>query len=679
MVDRIAQKNKELGFDIKRDFPKLFWILRDFTLDLESNSAQEYLDKCLEDVPTDKINSEKDLADVKAKNKLRKQIKSCFKNRTCLAFGRPAADENVLKNIENDDQIRPEFKNDVDDLMKLLTISLVPKSANKSFLSGSVFFQFLEVLINELNSGETPMLSSAVERLLASESEEKTRKIFSSCTIALDTLRDRLPMAPSELAKKASDTVLDYQELLREGIGFIASKDVYAKQSKAFLKKTKEKVLELEAYNRTLIQEKTSNLIQSFEHALPPTAGIGGLELNDLAATLRPLYDTNFGSTASSETLDWRRITSFVTESVFAQFEAGAARATAQAANTVANIESNLQAANDANRRLKATIAELETGLDELRRGREIDRERAEDQVADAKDVEIKLLREKLSRLETRIEKEKESQLDYKKKITDLEGAIISNEDAITAKDSELQSLITKVKENERILEAYSKKVSGMQFEVTEENSSALFELIKRLAQSVELLNIEMRAKNQTRITILQRRLEERDKEINELLDDRAQAYRSIREEYNKKLAELTATNKKAFESLQKKRDEMAEQMRVYQAEIQEKRLQEIETKKLKQAQASQEERIVRLTKQVDELLESRELYESSILEMVSAREKVQNLTTREIDSLIECVTGVTKMVQKGEKVTLTYLRDRLRDETFKKLKPFLDLNKVKV
>lgn len=119
--------------------------------------------------------------------------------------------------------------------------------------------------------------------------------------------------------------------------------------------------------------------------------------------------------------------------------------------------------------------------------------------------------------------------------------------------------------------------------------------------------------------------------------------------------------------------------MRVYQAEIQEKRLQEIETKKLKQTVQSNEERIVSLNKQIEGLLESRDLFESSIMEMVKAREKVQAMATSELDNLIECVIGVTKMVQKGEKVQMTFLRERVKDETFRKLKPFLDLNKVKL
>lgn len=78
----------------------------------------------------------------------------------------------------------------------------------------------------------------------------------------------------------------------------------------------------------------------------------------------------------------------------------------------------------------------------------------------------------------------------------------------MTAKDNELQTLIMRVKENERFLSAYSKKMNADgDFEVTNDNSSTVFELIKRLTQSVELLNVELRTKNQTRINILQKRV----------------------------------------------------------------------------------------------------------------------------------------------------------------------------
>lgn len=389
--------------------------MRDFTLDLETNSPQDYLDKNLEDVANDQVQTEKDLMIVKGKNKLRKQIKNCFKNRTCLAFGRPANDEETIKRLDDEDKIKPEFKSDVDHLMKLLTLSILPKSANKRFLTGTVFFKFLDELVKSLNSGETPMLSSAVERLLSSETEQKTRKILASCNIALDAFRERLPMAPAELAKKVSETLFDYLENLREGIAFMTSKDVYAKQSKLFLKNAKEKMAELEAANRVLIKEKTSNLIASFEAALPPATGVTGVEFKDFAASLKPLYNTYFGTTTSHETLDWPTLSQYLTESLFAQFEGAAASATDAFASQQAEAEASIQELRDSNRRLKSTIAELEAGLDEIRRGHEIEKERAEDSVVDAKDVEIKMLRDRLAKLEAKYEKEKESQSNYKK------------------------------------------------------------------------------------------------------------------------------------------------------------------------------------------------------------------------------------------------------------------------
>lgn len=174
-------------------------------------------------------------------------------------------------------------------------------------------------------------------------------------------------------------------------------------------------------------------------------------------------------------------------------------------------------------------------------------------------------------------------------------------------------------------------------------------------------------------------KLEDRDKEISTLLEDRAQAHRSIREEYNKKLQELSSTNKKAFESMQKKRDEMAEQMRVYQAEIQEKRAFEIEAKRFKQQALNLEERVKNLIGQNTKLAESSSLLESSFQEMMKALENIKFLNNKEIDELIDCMTSVVKMSQKGEKISALFMRERVKDDTLKKMKPFLESLKVKL
>lgn len=173
--------------------------------------------------------------------------------------------------------------------------------------------------------------------------------------------------------------------------------------------------------------------------------------------------------------------------------------------------------------------------------------------------------------------------------------------------------------------------------------------------------------------------LEDRDKEINTLLEDRSHAYRSIREEYNKKLHELTLTNKKAFEAMQKKRDEMAEQMRLYQAELQEKRSLEMDAKKYKQLSGNLDERVKTLISQNTKLVESSSLLETSFQEMVKNLENIKFKNNRELEDILECMTNILKMAQKGEKIQPVYLRERLKDEILKKMKPYLELLKVKL
>lgn len=173
--------------------------------------------------------------------------------------------------------------------------------------------------------------------------------------------------------------------------------------------------------------------------------------------------------------------------------------------------------------------------------------------------------------------------------------------------------------------------------------------------------------------------LEDRDKEIAALLEDRSQAYRSIREEYNKKLQDLTMTNKKAFESMQKKRDEMAEQMRVYQAEIQEKRTFEIDSKRFKQQASNLDDRVKNLIQQNSKLAESSSLLESSFQEMVKTLENIKMVNNKELQDVIDCVTSLVKMTQKGEKISALFLRERVKDETLKKMKPLLESLKVKL
>lgn len=72
-------------------FPTLFWIIRDFVLNLrDSNNNRitpnEYLENSLQNVPDTQQNSEK-------KNLIRRMIKHFFRDRQCVTLIRPVEEE----------------------------------------------------------------------------------------------------------------------------------------------------------------------------------------------------------------------------------------------------------------------------------------------------------------------------------------------------------------------------------------------------------------------------------------------------------------------------------------------------------------------------------------------------------------------------------------------------------
>ena len=96
-------------------FPSFLWVLRDFSLQLidddgENITPKEYLEKVLEGT--------KNIQD--PKNKIRKLIKSYFKDRDCFTMVRPLTNENQLQNLEElpPEKLRPEFLEEIISLRK---------------------------------------------------------------------------------------------------------------------------------------------------------------------------------------------------------------------------------------------------------------------------------------------------------------------------------------------------------------------------------------------------------------------------------------------------------------------------------------------------------------------------------------------------------------------------------
>lgn len=90
-------------------FPSFMWVVRDFTLQLvdqegESISSKDYFEKALE--------IQKGFSDsVEQKNRIRRLLKSFFKDRDCCTMIRPLTNEENLQNLANMDldELRADF------------------------------------------------------------------------------------------------------------------------------------------------------------------------------------------------------------------------------------------------------------------------------------------------------------------------------------------------------------------------------------------------------------------------------------------------------------------------------------------------------------------------------------------------------------------------------------------
>lgn len=90
-------------------FPSFMWVVRDFTLQLvdqegEPLTPKEYLEKALE--------IQKGFSDsVEQKNRIRRLLKSFFKERDCCTMIRPLTREEDLQNLSNMelDELRGDF------------------------------------------------------------------------------------------------------------------------------------------------------------------------------------------------------------------------------------------------------------------------------------------------------------------------------------------------------------------------------------------------------------------------------------------------------------------------------------------------------------------------------------------------------------------------------------------
>lgn len=121
------------------NFPSFVWVVRDFALDLNNCSDNEYLENALSDK-----NVKHDV--------LRESVRNSFTNRSCVTLARPCTDEKKLQNIsDNLDALRPEFQSGIKCFQRLLTQKTRTKQICNIDMDSTMFVTLIHQLVDLIN------------------------------------------------------------------------------------------------------------------------------------------------------------------------------------------------------------------------------------------------------------------------------------------------------------------------------------------------------------------------------------------------------------------------------------------------------------------------------------------------------------------------------------------------
>ncbi|CEG40002.1 guanylatebinding protein [Plasmopara halstedii] len=149
-------------------FPSFMWIVRDFTLQLLDNgkpiTSKQYLENALQ--PTGGYSD-----DSIKKDQIRALLSSFFRHRDCVTLVRPVDDEQKLRNLPQVayDELRDEFRSSFESLHKRLFSKIQPKTMFGKPINGAMFVNLAGSYVEALNSGKTPVISSAWSRVVQAQ------------------------------------------------------------------------------------------------------------------------------------------------------------------------------------------------------------------------------------------------------------------------------------------------------------------------------------------------------------------------------------------------------------------------------------------------------------------------------------------------------------------------------
>lgn len=105
---------------------------------------------------------------------MREFIKQFFADRDCFTLVRPVTDEQQLQNLANleDAQLRPEYRNQVNEFKDLIFEKCVPKKMHGQTLTGPMLVELTRSYVDAINNGAVLTISTAWENVVQQECQK---------------------------------------------------------------------------------------------------------------------------------------------------------------------------------------------------------------------------------------------------------------------------------------------------------------------------------------------------------------------------------------------------------------------------------------------------------------------------------------------------------------------------
>lgn len=159
-------------------FPSFMWVVRDFALQLvdlegEPITSKEYLEKALQ--------PQKGFSDgVEQKNRIRRMLKSFFKERDCCTMIRPLTKEENLQSLEKIpiEELRPEFVEQFMGLRRKVINRIKAKVMHGKKLSGDMLYNLAGSYVDAINRGAVPNIETAWSYICKSQCQRAQQEAY---------------------------------------------------------------------------------------------------------------------------------------------------------------------------------------------------------------------------------------------------------------------------------------------------------------------------------------------------------------------------------------------------------------------------------------------------------------------------------------------------------------------